>query len=232
MTIADTDQAAPAAGISPTAPFDSIGPRYDDAYPDRKGQSEAGAWLLDQLPPGARVLDLGCGSGLPTARQLSSGGLLVTGVDISPGMLRLARGHAPSARFHRLDMRDAGTMRALAAGAPPELGPAGLHRFDAVAAFFSLMLLPRAEIPDLLRRIRTLLVPGGRFVLGMVEADVDDYPLPFLGREIRVSGYLREELARLLTEHGFRIEYQAAYPYAPASTEVPPEEQLYYHCRA
>ncbi|WP_037573355.1 class I SAM-dependent methyltransferase [Phaeacidiphilus oryzae] len=229
MTTADTALAAPAR--APDAPFDSIGPRYDRAYPDRKGQLDAGAWLLERLPAGSRVLDLGCGSGLPTARQLSAGGLRVTGVDIAGGMLSLARERVPSAGFHRLDLRQVGTAEALAAGAPPELGPDARHGFDAVAAFFSLMLLPRAEIPAVLRRIRGLLAPGGLLVLGMVEADVDDYSLPFLGREIRVSGYLREELAALLTAHGFRVEHQAVYPYAPASTEVPPEEQLYYHCR-
>jgi SAM-dependent methyltransferase len=47
---------------------------------------------------GARVLDVGCGSGL-LARRLIAEGFDVTGIDASPAMVDLARGHAPGARF-------------------------------------------------------------------------------------------------------------------------------------
>ena len=51
--------------------FDAIGDRYDEAFPHKEGQISAGAWLAGQLPAGSRILDLGCGTGLPTARQLT-----------------------------------------------------------------------------------------------------------------------------------------------------------------
>jgi 2-polyprenyl-3-methyl-5-hydroxy-6-metoxy-1,4-benzoquinol methylase len=38
---------------------------------------------------GARVLDLGCGSGMPVGRYLAESGLLVTGVDASPTLISL-----------------------------------------------------------------------------------------------------------------------------------------------
>ena len=53
--------------------------------------------LLNQLPSGARVLDVGCGTGIPTARQLVAAGWEVTGIDISPVMLDLARRNVPEA---------------------------------------------------------------------------------------------------------------------------------------
>jgi ubiquinone/menaquinone biosynthesis C-methylase UbiE len=43
------------------------------------------------LPRGAAVLDLGCGSGMPVARNLVQHGLRVTGVDASPTMIALCR---------------------------------------------------------------------------------------------------------------------------------------------
>lgn len=211
--------------------FDAIGPRYSEAFPAKSGQLACGEWLLRELGPGARVLDIGCGSGEPTLRQLVDGGLAVTGVDLSDGMLGLARRAVPEAGFHRIDMYDLATPRAAWAWGAPELGPAGQGSFAAATAFFSLILLPQDEIPVVLGRIRDLLRPGGLLALGMVEADLDNAPLPFLGHELKISGYLREDLARTLAGAGFSVESGSGHPYAPASTTLPPEEQLFLRCR-
>ncbi len=200
--------------------FDAIGDRYEVAFPHKEGQIEAGKWLASALSPGARVLDIGCGTGLPTGRQLADAGLTVVGIDLSAGMVEHARRNVPEAVFHRHDIAD------LRPG-----GPADLGLFDAAAAFFSLLMLPRREIPYALAAIRELLVPGGLFALSMVEADVDDFAIPFLGKTIRVSGYLRDDLRQVVTESGFEVVEETSYSYAPASTEVPPEEQLFLHCR-
>jgi SAM-dependent methyltransferase len=53
--------------------------------------------LLERLEPGARVLELGCGAGIPVTRRLAERHT-VTGVDISEAQLRLAREHVPGAR--------------------------------------------------------------------------------------------------------------------------------------
>jgi len=53
------------------------------------------------LSAGARVLDVGCGSGR-LARRLCESGFEVVGVDASPAMVELARTHAPHARFEVL----------------------------------------------------------------------------------------------------------------------------------
>jgi predicted TPR repeat methyltransferase len=200
--------------------FDAIGDRYDEAFPHKDGQIAAGEWLIGSLPGGSRVLDLGCGTGLPTARQLADGGLDVVGADLSEGMVAIAGRNVPAARFHRMDIADARP------GGSPDLG-----RFDAVAAFFSLLMLPRAEIPVALAAIRELLNPEGLFALSMVEADVDDFAIPFLGNVVRVSGYLRDELRKVVEEAGFEIVAESSYSYAPAIADVPPEEQIFLHCR-
>jgi SAM-dependent methyltransferase len=200
--------------------FDAIGDRYDEAFPHKEGQLAAGEWLIRSLSSGSRVLDLGCGTGVPTARQLVDAGHEVVGVDLSSVMVELARQKVPEATFHELDLAD------LRPG-----GPADLGRFDAVAAFFSLLMLPRPEIPVALRTIHHLLAPGGLFALSMVEADVDNRPIPFLGNTIRVSGYLREDLRRVIETAGFEILDETSYTYAPAIADVPPEEQVFLSCR-
>lgn len=211
--------------------FDSLGARYSAAFPDKTGQRDCVDWLLSELPPEAKVLDVGCGTGEPTLRQLVDGGLRATAVDLSDGMLRLAREAVPEAELHRMDMYDLATPRAEEVWGVPHLGPAGAGTFDAATAFFSLILLPQAEISAVLGRIRELLCPGGLLTLAMVEADLDHAPLPFLGHELKISGYPREELAYTLARAGFTVERAIGHPYAPASTTLPPEEQLFLCCR-
>jgi cyclopropane fatty-acyl-phospholipid synthase-like methyltransferase len=201
------------------AAFDRIGERYDEAFPHKEGQLEAGEWLARRLRPGARVLDVGCGTGLPTARQLADAGCEVIGIDISDGMLQLARRDVPGATFHQLDVDD------LPAKGMAESG------YDAVVAFFSLLMLTREEIPESLRRLHDLLVPGGLFLLSMVEADIDAMPLQFLGNRVWVSGYLRDELRQVVTEAGFDVLDLRHLSYAPATTTVPPEVQLFVYAR-
>ncbi|MCD7438465.1 class I SAM-dependent methyltransferase [Streptomyces lincolnensis] len=200
--------------------FDAIGERYDKAFPHKDGQVASAEWLSRSLDEGSRVLDLGCGTGVPTARQLTEAGFEVVGVDLSGAMVELAREHVPGGEFHRADIAD------LRPGGPLDLG-----RFDAVAAFFSLLMLPRAEIPLALRTVYHLLAPGGLFALSMVEADVDDFAIPFIGSSIRVSGYLRDELREVVEAAGFEIVEESAYSYAPATSDVQPEVQIFLRCR-
>ncbi|MFD1833065.1 class I SAM-dependent methyltransferase [Streptomyces desertarenae] len=197
--------------------FDAIGDRYDEVFPHKEGQLAAGAWLARELPAGSRVLDVGCGTGVPTARQLAEAGHRVTGIDISSGMVELSRANVPGAEFHVLDVA--------------ELEERDLGPFDGVTAFFALLMLPRREIPVALRALHGQLRPGGLLALGMVEADVDDFAIPFLGHTIRVSGYLREELRQVVNDAGFEITGEETFAYAPASTDVSPEIQVFLNCR-
>lgn len=60
--------------------------------------------ILPLVPPGARVLDLCCGTGR-LAAWLSERGFDVTGLDASAEMLAVARMHAPHAAFVEADAR-------------------------------------------------------------------------------------------------------------------------------
>ena len=194
------------------AGFDAIGGRYDEVFPHKDGQVHAGELLLDRLPTGARVLDVGCGTGLPTARQLVAAGCPVTGIDISPVMLDLARRNVPEATFVRRDAVDV---------------DASLGHFHAVVAFFSLLMLPRREVVRTLARLRDVLLPAGWLAIGMVEADLDDVTLSFLGAPVRVTGWPRAQLRRLVDDAGFTVEVEDARSYLPPAPDAPPETQLF-----
>jgi ubiquinone/menaquinone biosynthesis C-methylase UbiE len=112
--------------------YDALVPRFG-AWMGRI-EGEPSEQFLDQLAArlddGARVLDLGCGDGRK-ARRLAER-FDVLGVNISAEQLRLARAAAPHVRFMRADFADLNF--------PAET-------FDAVAAFYSITHVPRADHP-------------------------------------------------------------------------------------
>lgn len=81
------------------------------------------------LPRGAAVLDIGCGSGEPIAAALLARGFAVTGVDSSKTLIGLCRERFPSADWRVADMR------ALALG----------RSFDALLAWHSFFHLTPEE---------------------------------------------------------------------------------------
>jgi trans-aconitate methyltransferase len=172
-----------------TAPFDLIGEQYEESFTDRTAQVEAGAWIVDQLPRGARVLDLGCGSGLPTSVQFDEAGLRVVGTDESEVMLRLARQRAPRGEFLRRDMRDL----------------SGLGEFEAVASFFSLIMLPKADVAALLRDVQGVLTGPKLLAISTVYGNLDDFPIMFLGVPAKVTAWPTDELVDVVEQAGFDV---------------------------
>jgi SAM-dependent methyltransferase len=81
---------------------------HHESFGDLAGA--AAGTLLASLRRGGvgkgQVVDLGCGSGI-LARRLSDAGYDVLGIDYSADMLRIARSHAPRAKFLRSSIFDA-----------------------------------------------------------------------------------------------------------------------------
>ena len=198
------------------AAFDAIGERYDDAFPHKSAQIIATQWIIDRLSPGARVLDVGCGTGVPTAGMMVESGMDVVGIDVSVEMLKLARRNVPGARFVAMDMLELDS---------------SLGDFDAAVAFFSLLMLRRADIPAVLRRLRAVIRPGGVVALGMVEGDLDYAPIQFLGADMSVTAYPRADLEAMLAAEGLEIREVDVEEFEPATPDAYPERQVFVYCR-
>jgi cyclopropane fatty-acyl-phospholipid synthase-like methyltransferase len=136
------------------------------------------------LPPGSRVLDIGCGNGLPATRELALRHE-VTGVDISEEQIARARSNVPAATFIRGDAREVDL---------------ALTAFDAIVALYLVDHIPREDYPAFFRRVRELLRPNGRLLLSAEPGDDPWQPYTWLGVEMLINTIPTEELLRLIEE--------------------------------
>jgi SAM-dependent methyltransferase len=118
--------------------------RSDDATPPSYRRWLAD--LRDRLPERSQILDIGCGCGVPVARDLAAAGHQVTGVDISDVQIERARRLVPGASFIRAD--------ATGISFPP-------GSLDAVICLYALIHMPLDRQPRLLHEIARWLRPGG-----------------------------------------------------------------------
>lgn len=153
------------------------------------------------LPSGARILDLGCGTGLelehyfrrnPSAR--------ITGIDLTPGMLQALQEKFPD---KELD---------LVLGSYFEV-PFGRECYDAAVSVESLHHFTQAEKIPLYQKLHEALKPGAYFIL-------TDYFAPSENEEI----FFRSELARLKSQQG--IADEAFYHYDTPLTVAHETEAL------
>ena len=162
--------------------------------------------LIDVLPEGSSVVDLGCGAGVPITRALSER-YRVTAVDISEAMIRRAKSNVPGARFIHGDV----VAMALADVA-----------FDAAVAIFMLFHLPREEHGRLFERVWSWLRPGGHFLVTLTQAgNPARVRHDFLGTDMYWSSLAFERSIELLTEVGFEIvrERIIGHGYGPTFVE-------------
>ena len=148
--------------------------------------------LIDGLPEGARVLDLGCGCGEPVGRFLARAGLEVTGIDASERLLEHARRALPGATLILGDMRTVEVD-----------GP-----FDAIVAWDSVFHLPRDDHAALYRRMAGWLRPGGRLLLSLGGSGAPDFMSEMHGVPFFYSGHEPDEAVALLEGAGLRVEHR------------------------
>jgi ubiquinone/menaquinone biosynthesis C-methylase UbiE len=140
-------------------------------------------------PPGCRVLDLACGTGVVarTAATLVGHGGRVDGIDVDAGMLAVARRRSP---------REQEALLAWCQASAQAL-PFGAAAFDVVVCFEGLQFFP--DRPAALGEVRRVLRVGGRFV-GTVWAALEHNPA-------------YEAIAAALREHV--SEGRRAWPHSP-----------------
>ena len=155
--------------------------RIAGRYAERRGSEHSIRYLerLDErLGAESRILDLGCGAGVPVDRYLVDRGHDVIGLDFCDPMLALARRNVPEADYRTGDMAE---LRARD------------YSVDAVVSFFAVIHVDRRHHERLFRVIRSFLPRGGPILVTMGERDWEgdqDFlgvPMAWLRAEVKAG---------------------------------------------
>ena len=184
---------------------------YIDKFMDLALYKDSFDLLLQMLPPGGTVLELGCGPG-NVVRYLGSkrADLQLLGIDLAPEMIEAAKKINPDAAFKILDIRRAGEIEG---------------HFDAVIAAFCIPYLSSADLPDVFAQMKRLTTAKK----GMIYVSCMEGPrersgferTSFTGEsEMYINYYPRKQIESLLKAHDFVIKnfYTKDYPETDGST--------------
>ncbi|MDG6256046.1 MAG: methyltransferase domain-containing protein [Methanomicrobiaceae archaeon] len=181
--------------------YDEVAEVYDRHYANDRGRvyyDHVCDLVLEDLPAGGMLLDLGCGTGLFMVRYLASGGDAV-GLDISRGMIARARQRCPACTVsvgtaEQIPFRDAA--------------------FDAVASILAFSYLQRPEA--MLAESFRVLKPGGTIAVCTLGRNVLTVLVPVIyriGEKVRIRRvgmadfgehyYGDDEIAALFASIGF-----------------------------
>ncbi|MFI5733008.1 class I SAM-dependent methyltransferase [Kribbella sp. NPDC051587] len=180
------------------ASYNTVATDYHALLKDLVSKGVAERMMLmyfgEKVPPGP-IADLGCGTGRITS-HLAAAGLDVFGIDLSPGMIDVARENYPHLRFDvgsvfDLDLKD--------------------NELAGALLWYSLVHTPRSQLPAAFAEAHRVLQPGGHLVYGYKAAPgaQDGGPAYHLssayGHEVDLDVYLQEpaDVATLLAEAGF-----------------------------
>lgn len=145
--------------------------------------------LAQRTAPRSRILDLGCGGGVPADRYLVGMGHELTGIDLSERQIALARANVPLAAYQVGDMC---------------LLPFRSGSFEAVVSFYAIFHVPREEHLDLFGEVLRVLKPDGWF-LATLGCDDWEGAEAFHGVMMVWSHYGRERNLELLGRAGFEV---------------------------
>jgi len=154
--------------------------------------------ILEGLPPGAKVLDMGCGTGRPIAVYIARRGYRVVCVDQSKEMLRIAKREVPEAEFIHGDMVEIRLT----------------DKFAAAVAWDSVFHVERRQHSAVFRKLANSLEVGARLLLSIggsdagetVDSGVEGFTSEMFGYTFFYSGYAQHVARRLLETEGFEIE--------------------------
>ena len=183
------------------AAYDAVAATYAEQFCDELDHKPLERGLLSafcDMTPGGVIADIGCGPGHITG-FLATRHEQVTGFDLSPGMIALARQHHPRLPFAVASMTDL---------------PCHDESFAGVVAMYSVIHLdPVQRVRAFEEFARTLRLDGTLLVSfhvdgpGLAPGDVN-HLTEFLGHSVDLDGYFLDpvEVTRDLVANGFRVE--------------------------
>jgi ubiquinone/menaquinone biosynthesis C-methylase UbiE len=148
------------------------------------------------LPKGSRVLDLGCGAGVPVDEFLADRGYNVTGIDFAEGMLKLARKNVPNASFRKMDITK---MKFTA------------NSFGGAVSFYAIIHIPREKHAVIYKRLHRILRPDAVMLINASGTDSwEGYAEDYLGVRMFWSFFNPRKTLKLIKYAGFEVLWSKA----------------------
>jgi trans-aconitate methyltransferase len=146
--------------------------------------------LQNLIPSHARVLDLGCGPGIPFDSYLVDSGHIVTGIDISALHIEEAKKNVPTGTFIKGDFSEYQFD----------------EKFNAIASFYAIFHIPREEHKALFEKMHNLLEPKGIILVTLGTSGTEGVEEKWLSStQMAWSQYTPEEYKKIISEVGFKI---------------------------
>ena len=204
--------------------FDDLQQTYENAFRDDHGLIQTIHKLIAKLPPRAKVLDVGCGTGKPVGSLLAEAGFEVHGIDVSSAMVDLAKKNVKGT-FTNVSMSDY---------KPP-------YSFDAIVCIFSLFQVPFQEVRRYLANFASWLRPHGIFLVGTIGGEViepkssfdpelgfaDDLPTTWMGYRCIQSLITSDGWHKLFEDTGLDIISSEVLPFKPKHENALEEPHLF-----
>ena len=177
--------------------YDAVAESYAKLLPDASFEAATDRGMIEAfatyVTDGTRgpVVDAGCGTGRMT-RMLASQGVPISGIDVSAGMIDVARRTYPELSFEIAGLSDL---------------PFADGQLGGVFAWYSIIHSPPTELPRIFAEFFRVLAPGGYALLGFQVGEGHRHLTHAYGHDVSVEAHLftPEIIAGHLADAGLSV---------------------------
>jgi 2-polyprenyl-3-methyl-5-hydroxy-6-metoxy-1,4-benzoquinol methylase len=155
------------------------------------------------IPAAAKILDLGCGTGIPFAKYLAGKGFRITGIDFASKHIAAARMNVSEATFIENDFSKLDF---------------GSERFHAIIAMYSIFHIPRGEQNTLFSKMHNLLQRGGVVLMTLGTSSTEEQSENWAGASMAWSSFDTAAYEAMIAMAGFEI-IESEYEGQPGEEE-------------
>ncbi|MDP9984372.1 ubiquinone/menaquinone biosynthesis C-methylase UbiE [Pseudarthrobacter oxydans] len=180
--------------------YDVVADSYASLLPDAGFEAPADRGMIEAFAshvtegPARPVVDAGCGTGRMTG-LLASLGVAVSGIDLSAGMIAVARRTSPGLTFEVAELSEL---------------PYADTQLGGVFAWYSIIHTPPEDLPRIFAEFFRVLAPGGYALLGFQVGEGRRHLSRAYGHDVSLETHLftPELTAGHLTGAGFTVTAQ------------------------
>ncbi len=138
-----------------------------------------------------KVLDLGCGAGVPIDKYLIKNNYDVTGADFSDSMINLAKKNVPKAKFMKMDITNIKFKE---------------NSFDGAVSFYAIIHIPKEKHSKIYKSLHKIIKPNGIILVNCCGSIAwEGYEENYLGVKMFWSHYEPKKTKEIIEASGFNV---------------------------